>query len=122
MNFNREDLSQLKVGDKVALWSSRQRAYRIVYVKKITNTQIHCVTSSNAVGEEFTTKFRRDNGSEIGGDKWYSTGINLLTNKIIDEVELNRWKNKAYNLMRNSSLDKMSKEHLIKICDAIEGK
>ena len=70
-----EDLSSLKVGDKVVFYGCNSK--RISTIDKITKTQI-------VIGN---LKFRKSNGTQVGNDTWTNKCIGIASKEIIEKIE-----------------------------------
>lgn len=92
-------LQDLKPGDKVAIRSYRGSTnYRIVEVDSVTKTQVRVRTNRRPDGTWSIGKYRSD-GSEIGGDRFYSTTLTVITPDIEAEVRMDRKKWQARRLL-----------------------
>lgn len=70
-----EDLSSLKVGDKVVFYGCNSK--RISTIDKITKTEI-------VIGN---LKFRKSNGIQVGTDTWTNKCIGIASKEIIEKIE-----------------------------------
>ena len=70
-----EDLSSLKVGDKVVFYGCNSK--RISTIDKITKTEI-------VIGN---LKFRKSNGIQVGTDTWTNNCIGIASKEIIEKIE-----------------------------------
>ena len=70
-----EDLSSLKVGDKVVFYGCNSK--RISTIDKITKTEI-------VIGN---LKFRKSNGTQVGNDTWTNKCIGIASKEIIEKIE-----------------------------------
>ena len=70
-----EDLSSLRVGDKVVVYGRKSK--RISTIDKITKTQI-------VIGN---LKFRKSNGTQVGNDTWTNKCIGIASKEIIEKIE-----------------------------------
>ena len=71
-----EDLSSLKVGDKVII-CGRYGVKKVVMIDKITKTQI-------VIGN---LRFRKSNGTQVGNDTWTNKCIVIAEKEIIEKIE-----------------------------------
>jgi len=105
------DLSNIKVGDKLALrekssgWGYYSISHRILVVDRITATQVLCVNEQGGSGE---WRFRKSDGKEIGENYSHAE---LATDELLSSVNEQRSR-LARHLAARRKLNDLEGKHL----------
>lgn len=79
-----EWLQSLKAGDKVAV--NYMHNLYLATVSRVTATQI-VIVHKNGVGNKYDVKYSKDRGYKIGGDKWHSETLEMLTDELLEKIK-----------------------------------
>lgn len=103
-------LSNIKVGDEVAVNSTMGCYKDIERVERITNTMIKTKQSS----------YRKKNGHEITSNVWGGKTLIPLTQEIIDGIKLRNKSGELNELIRKTSIISLGIERIEKIIEIIK--
>jgi len=73
----------LSAGDEIAVRGNHSLS--ILEVTRTTRTQV-VAGSRNGVGQAYETKWRRNDGREVGGSAWFGSRITQATGDVIGEI------------------------------------
>lgn len=107
-----EWLKKLEVGDVVIL-SYAFNKYSFVKIERFTKTQI--------VLESTGTKFRRDDGYQVGGSTYYSSILKEATPELISEIKGRQRRKVIIDKINAFNFSKAGIDHLERILKAMEG-
>lgn len=102
------ELKDLKAGDKVIIrnrWNNR-----IGTIERVTKTQI--IVNGY--------KFRRENGSQINGDSWTPSRIEVLTEEELQRIKTQNAKNMMKRYIQNFVFDDLSYEQIEQVYNILK--
>ena len=105
-----KELKDLVAGDEVVVTGTLHR--RIAKVDKVTKTQI---VIDNA-------RFRRDSGSQCGGDRWNRKSISVPTEKEISDIKEENIRKILINTSSSFNFERLSTDELKQVYNIVKGK
>lgn len=102
-----KSLEELQVGDVVFVSSTWHK--RLSKVERVTKTQIIVDNS----------KYRRDNGWQIGSDRWNTSYLHVPTEQQIAEIREEAYRKKLLYTVRDFDFRKLPTDKLKQVYDII---